>query len=84
VALIVEDAHQGSGVGTALLRRLLQTAGRIGFTDVVAHVLADNAGMKHLLEVTGLPWTTTVEEGVASLTAPLPAELAGPAGDGLR
>ena len=84
VALIVEDAHQGSGVGTALLRRLLQTAGRIGFTDVVAHVLADNAGMKHLLEVTGLPWTTTVEEGVASLTAPLPAELVVPAEDGLR
>ncbi len=44
VALIVADANQGTGVGTALLARLLQTATRIGFSQVVAHVLADNAG----------------------------------------
>jgi RimJ/RimL family protein N-acetyltransferase len=69
IALIVEDAHQGTGVGTALLRRMLQVAPTMGFTEVVAHVLADNAGMKHLLEATGLAWTTTVESGVASMTA---------------
>ncbi len=69
IALIVEDAHQGTGVGTALLRRMLQVAPTMGFTHVVAHVLADNAGMKHLLETTGLTWTTTVESGVASMTA---------------
>ena len=73
VAVIVEDAQQGTGVGTALLGRLLHTAARIGFNDVVAHVLADNAGMKRLLDATGLVWTTKVEEGVASMTAPLPA-----------
>ena len=71
IALIVEDAHQGTGVGTALLRRMLQVAPTMGFTHVVAHVLADNAGMKHLLETAGLSWTTTVESGVASMTAPL-------------
>jgi AcrR family transcriptional regulator/RimJ/RimL family protein N-acetyltransferase len=69
IALIVEDAHQGTGVGTALLRRMLQVTPTMGFTHVVAHVLADNAGMKHLLETTGLTWSTTVEEGVASMTA---------------
>jgi len=74
IALIVEDAHQGTGVGTALLRRMLQVAPRMGFSEVVAHVLADNAGMKRLLEATGLAWTTTVEEGVASMTARLVAE----------
>ena len=73
IALIVEDAHQGTGVGTALLRRMLQVAPTMGFTEVVAHVLADNAGMKHLLETTGLEWTTTVESGVSSMTAPLAA-----------
>ncbi len=71
VALIVADADQGTGVGTALLARLLQTATRIGFSQVVAHVLADNAGMKHLLEATGLAWSTRIEEGVASMTAAL-------------
>ena len=74
IALIVEDAHQGTGVGTALLRRMLQVAPRMGFTHVVAHVLADNAGMKHLLETTGLHWATTVAEGVASMTAALEGE----------
>jgi AcrR family transcriptional regulator/RimJ/RimL family protein N-acetyltransferase len=73
IALIVEDAHQGTGVGTALLRRMLQVAPTMGFTEVVAHVLADNAGMKHLLETTGLVWTTTVESGVSSMSAPLAA-----------
>jgi hypothetical protein len=48
---------------------MLQVAPTMGFTHVVAHVLADNAGMKHLLETTGLTWTTTVESGVASMTA---------------
>ncbi|MGB7981325.1 MAG: GNAT family N-acetyltransferase [Candidatus Nanopelagicales bacterium] len=71
VALIVADASQGTGVGTALLARLLQTATRIGFSHVVAHVLADNVGMKHLLDETGLTWTTKVADGVASMAAPL-------------
>lgn len=71
IALIVEDAHQGTGVGSALLARMVQVAPRMGFTHVVAHVLADNAGMKHLLERTGLVWATTVAEGVASMTARL-------------
>ena len=80
IALIVEDAHQGTGVGRALLRRMLQVAPRMGFTEVVAHVLADNAGMKHLLGTTGLHWTTTVQEGVASMTAALEGEGLNPSG----
>jgi AcrR family transcriptional regulator/RimJ/RimL family protein N-acetyltransferase len=71
IALIVEDEHQGTGVGAALLRRMLQVAPTMGFTHVVAHVLADNAGMKRLLAKTGLSWSTTVESGVASMTAEL-------------
>lgn len=72
IALIVEDAQQGNGVGTALLQRLLQTAQRIGFSRVVAHVLAENTGMRRLLEGTGLTWTSTVEAGVVSMTAEFP------------
>jgi AcrR family transcriptional regulator/RimJ/RimL family protein N-acetyltransferase len=71
IALIVQDAAQGTGVGTALLDRLVHTATRIGFEKVVAHVLAENAGMKRLLDATGLTWTTSVEEGVLSMTAEL-------------
>jgi RimJ/RimL family protein N-acetyltransferase len=71
VALIVEDAHQGRGLGTVMLRRMIQMAERLGFTSVVAVVLADNAGMLHLLETTGLAWTTTISAGVATMRAPL-------------
>lgn len=72
IALIVEDAQQGSGIGTVLLRRMLQVAAGIGFGQVVAHVLADNTGMMRMLERTGLGWTTSVTEGVAHMIADLP------------
>ena len=71
IAVLVEDAQQGSGIGGALLRRMLQVAERMGFTQVVAHVLAENKGMVRLLERTGLTWQTHVEQGVAEMTAPL-------------
>ena len=73
IAVLVEDAHQGTGVGTTVLRRMLQVGPRMGFSEVVAHVLADNTGMRHLLDKTGLSWSTTVEEGVARMAAVLPA-----------
>jgi GNAT superfamily N-acetyltransferase len=71
IALLVEDAHQGAGIGRALLGRMLEVAPRMGFTAVVAHVLADNRGMHHLLEQTGLAWTTRISEGVAEMRADL-------------
>ena len=63
--------YQGQGVGTALLRRQLRIAERMGFTEVVAVVLADNGGMRRMLERTGLSWTTTVEDGSATMRANL-------------
>lgn len=72
IALLVEDAHQGEGIGRALITRMLQLAGRLGFTHVSAHLFADNLGIKRLLEWTGLPWRTTVSGGVADMIAPLP------------
>ncbi len=71
IALLVEDAHQGEGVGTAMLRHMLQVAAGMGFTRVVAHVLAANAGMLRLLERTGLAWRTTVSQGVTTMSAAL-------------
>lgn len=81
IALLVEDDHQGRGVGTALLRHQLRTAERMGFAEVVGTVLADNAGMLHLLEATDLHWNSTVESGVVTMRAPLPANHAPPSAD---
>jgi AcrR family transcriptional regulator/RimJ/RimL family protein N-acetyltransferase len=71
IAVLVEDAHHGEGVGTALLRRQLRMAERMGFSEIVAVVLAENSSMRRMLERTGLTWTTRVEEGSATMRAAL-------------
>jgi AcrR family transcriptional regulator/RimJ/RimL family protein N-acetyltransferase len=72
IALMVEDDYQGRGVGKKLLQVLIYFAMRLGFTEVVASVLADNKGMLKLLESSGLTWKTHVEDSVAEMRAPLP------------
>jgi GNAT superfamily N-acetyltransferase len=49
VALLVEDAWQRRGVGTALLRRLLAGAARLGCAAVTAHTSAENVAMLRTL-----------------------------------
>jgi AcrR family transcriptional regulator/RimJ/RimL family protein N-acetyltransferase len=71
LALIVEDAFQGRGVGTVLMRHEVALARRLGFSEVVAVVLAENTGMLRLLEHSGLDWTSTIDSGVATWRAPL-------------
>lgn len=74
-ATIVEDAWQGRGVGSHLIGHLLVLARRMGFGEVVAYVLADNAGMLRLLERTGLEWrrepAPELGASVVKLSAPL-------------
>ncbi len=72
LAVLVEDAYQGRGIGTALTRLMLELAPRLGFEAVVGTVLAQNARMLRVLEATGLAWTRSTEEGVVTLRAPLP------------
>lgn len=72
IAVIVEDAYQGRGVGTRLVRHMLDVAERLGFQEIVATVLAENTGMLHVLEATGLDWSNVIEGGVLTMRAPLP------------
>ena len=69
IAVLVEDSHQGEGVGTALLRRQLQVAEQMGFSSVMAMVLSENGAMTRMLQRTGLAWTTKVEAGSATMRA---------------
>jgi RimJ/RimL family protein N-acetyltransferase/AcrR family transcriptional regulator len=71
IALIVEDAYQGRGVGRRLLKRMLDLASHLGFAEVVAIVLANNGGMLHLLNDSGLDWASSIERGVRTMRAPL-------------
>lgn len=73
IAMIIEDAYQRRGVGRRLLQRMLDLATRMGFAEIVATVLSDNTGMLHLLDSCGLQWTSSIESGVTTMRAPLPA-----------
>ena len=81
IALLVEDDHQGRGVGTALLNHLIRMAQHMGFAEVVGVVLADNTGMLHLLDATDLHWSTSIDSGVRTMRAPLPADHQPPRAD---
>ena len=70
--MIVEDAYQGRGIGTRLLRHMLELAERIGFQEVVAIVLAQNTTMLQVLEATRLDWTRELDKAVVTMRAPLP------------
>ncbi len=75
IAVIVEDAWQGRGLGGRLLKHLVDLARRQGFDEVLALVLASNTGMVRLLERLDLDWTRSTDPdlgaSIVRLTAPL-------------
>lgn len=64
VAFTVVDEFQGKGVGSALMRHLILLARRASLKQLVADVLAENNAMINILKKSGLPVTTTRNEGV--------------------
>ncbi len=75
IAVIVEDAWQGAGVGLLLLNHLIDVGRRMGFTSLIAYVLADNRGMRALLEATGLTWEPSVDHDLGSSVVCLTAQI---------
>jgi GNAT superfamily N-acetyltransferase len=73
VAVVVEDAWQGVGVGRQLLRELTVLAGGRGVTALTADVQPDNARVLALARRLLPGSTSTPEHGVLTVTAPLPA-----------
>ena len=53
-AVLVEDAEQGRGIGTVLLRALLEPAADLGVTGFVGEVLRENRSMLSVLRDAGL------------------------------
>ncbi len=72
LAVLVEDRYHGRGLGRVLLRHMVEVASQLGFEEAVADVLTENKGMQHLLETTGLRWTSTTADGIRTMRAPLP------------
>ena len=82
IAFAVADAWQGRGIGSALLRAVIEAAERRGTRCVSAILLADNVAMRRLLERAGRPWRVAAFDG-ATIEVRLELESAGeePAGE---
>ena len=64
VAFLVEDAHQGRGVGSVLLEHLAQAARENGIGRFVADVLPSNQRMKSVFADAGYSVGNTFDDGV--------------------
>ena len=78
IAVLVEDAWQRRGIGTALMRRLLGYAERGRFAALVAHAAADNVAMLRTLRRLG---AGPVERDGALVSVTLPVPGRDPVGD---
>ncbi|MFF5181278.1 GNAT family N-acetyltransferase [Micromonospora sp. NPDC000316] len=77
VALLVRDDWQRRGLGSALLRRLVQHADRAGYAALLLHVQAENTPMLRTLHRLGRPSTVERDGALVTLTVPLAAERKG-------
>jgi acyl-CoA synthetase (NDP forming)/GNAT superfamily N-acetyltransferase len=64
VAFLVEDAHQGRGVGSVLLEHLAQTARERGVRRFVAEVLPQNHKMIMVFSEAGYTLSSRIEDGI--------------------
>jgi acyl-CoA synthetase (NDP forming)/GNAT superfamily N-acetyltransferase len=71
VAFLVDDAHQGRGLGTTLLEHLAVAARQAGITRFVADTLADNRRMLRMFHEAGFDDHRTFADGVVRVVFPI-------------
>jgi acyl-CoA synthetase (NDP forming)/GNAT superfamily N-acetyltransferase len=71
VAFLVDDAHQGRGLGTTLLEHLAVAAREAGITRFVADTLADNRRMLRMFHEAGFDDHRTFADGVVRVVFPI-------------
>jgi len=71
MAITVIDELQGQGIGRILLFRLVDCASELGVRHLDATVLAQNTRMTKLLQKTGLPLRSSLDEGIRTLSLAL-------------
>ncbi len=65
-SIVVADEYQKSGLGTELLRRLIEIGKKEGVKAITADILAENSAMQKVAEKAGFKLTRDVEEPVVS------------------
>ena len=71
VAVVVADAYQHHGLGTALVAMLRAHARAAGVTAFIADVLSTNYAMHRTFKDAGLVATSASDHGIAHLVMPL-------------
>jgi acyl-CoA synthetase (NDP forming)/RimJ/RimL family protein N-acetyltransferase len=71
VAFVVEDAHQGRGIGSVLLEHLASAAQENGISRFVAEVLPENGGMLRVFSDFGYQVQRRYADGVVHLEFPI-------------
>jgi RimJ/RimL family protein N-acetyltransferase len=74
VAFLIDDAHQGLGIGSLIFKHLVAIARACGIAKFEAEVLPSNEGMLRLFERSGLPVTRTLARDAVHVTI----EMTGP------
>jgi len=68
MAITVTDQHQGIGIGTLMLRQLIDCARRVEFSHLDATTFARNTRVAKLLRRSGLPLSSKVHGGICDLS----------------
>ncbi|RYU09468.1 GNAT family N-acetyltransferase [Nocardioides iriomotensis] len=73
IGVVVEDAQQGRGIGTRLLREVAADAGRRGYRSLLCLTQPDNDTVLRTIERAGLAFDEHVTDGVLTVVMPLSA-----------
>ena len=71
IGLVVRDDYQRQGIGSALLRQLVQVARDEGIMTLKGYLLPHNDGIRRLLRRLGTPFTLETRRGLTTLSAPI-------------
>jgi GNAT superfamily N-acetyltransferase len=71
VAFLIDDAHQGLGIGSRIFKHLVTIARASGVTQFEAEVLPSNEGMLRLFTRSGLPIARTMTRDSVHVTIKL-------------
>ncbi len=73
IAFLIDDAHQGLGIGSRIFKHLVTIARAAGITQFEAEVLPTNEGMLRLFTRSGLPVISTRSRDSVHVTIDLTA-----------
>lgn len=72
IGLVVLDEAQRKGIGSELLRQLLQISRGLGLAELHGHMLAENRAIQQLIRGLRLPFTTTTQAGEMRIAVRVP------------